>query len=55
MISGHNQRAETKTPSAFYDFGAAVDEHYLFGRVSPGCGAFVGVAILASALVLLGH
>ena len=33
VIARNNQRAEAKTPAAFDDLGATIDEHHLLGRV----------------------
>ena len=57
VIAGHDQRAEAKTPTTFYDLRAAIDEHDFLGRVPSRRGTLVRVAICASSIaaVLLCH
>src|SRR5207237_105841 len=48
VVSGHDQRAETKTPPAFHHFRAAIDENDFLGRIAFRRGSSVRVARIGS-------
>ena len=55
VIAGNDQSAKTKTTTTFHNFRAAIDEHHFFRGIAPSGRRFVGVAVGASAWILLCH
>lgn len=56
VVSGHDQRAETKTPPAFHHFRAAIDENNFLSRIAFRRGSSIQVArIGSSSCALLRH